>query len=437
MFRRITKFHMLLLAGCILFAGCAASSGEENIPGSAGVNIAAGTDGENPAQDSAGQDGSASGASSVPGGTTQIPEGMQTSGAGEACSAREDKKPRPEVGEKKIHLDMYSRIKVVGGDTLLVYGNKEVLLLDMYTLEVLKREDNEAYGNIFSISAVCGLEDGGYRACGKIDDEASPGRRPLVMIDYDSELQAGSVLNLDEMLGQILSGQYKFLDSGQKLLYVLNQNQKSYFYLYDIQSGEITKITPQRDISVSSFRYLEGVNRILFRGDDENNQGVIGRMDMDGKILDINSDHYYGSMWDFQDFALIKESVPMEKEGECAFFYYDFKDGSIRSFPLVEGNKTAEFSLDMTASPSSEGKYYVTFASQPETRMRYKTNIYESVDGCLIGEIQLSIEEFGEGVKINDIYIDDETERMILYGSWTDRPLETWLVSKDLFPRQD
>lgn len=72
---------------------------------------------------------------SVPGGTTQIPEGVQTSGAGEAGSAQEDKKPRPEVGEKSLHLDMY-------------------------TLEVLKRADNETYGNIFSISAICELENG-------------------------------------------------------------------------------------------------------------------------------------------------------------------------------------------------------------------------------------------------------------------------------------
>lgn len=404
------KFNLLLFAACTLLAGCAGRPEEESIPGSAGngenISIAAG----------------------------RAPEEE----ASETAPPQEEKKPRPETAEKKLHLDMYCRIKVVGDDKLLVYGNKEILLLDMYTLEVLKRAENETYGNTLSGSRIWELEDGGYIASGRLYDEASPKKKPLVMINYDSELQAGSALNLYEMLGQqtetISGNQYEFLENGQKLLYTLASNQKHNFYLYSFQSGEITEIVPQRDITVSNFLYLDSVNQILFQGLDENHQSVLARMDMEGRILDTNSEHYYGSMWDFQDFVLIQESVPMNKEGECAFFYYDIKDGSVRGFPLVEGNKTSDFSIELKARPSSGGKYFVTYNKLRETGICYEPHIYSSEDGRLIHEMQLSSEEFGEGFMISGFYIDDEAERIVLYGTWAHR-LETWIVSKDLNDR--
>ncbi len=430
MFKRIIKLNAMLLAASALLAGCAGRA-EENINDSVingeDIHIAVGNGSEHPAQGDTEKEPSAS----DPAITGNMPDGTE-----ETAPAQEDKKTRPKIGEQKLHLDMDSRIKAVGEDKLLVYGNKEILLLDMYTLEILKRADNETYGNTLSGSRIWEIEDGGYIVSGRLYDEASSGKK-LVMIDYDSELQAGSVVNLYELLGQetekIFANNYEFFDNGQKLLYPLAQHQKFSFYLYSFQNGEITEIVPQRDIIVDGFLYLQSKNQILYQGLDENHQNVLVRMDMDGKILDTNSEHYYGNMWDFHDFVLIRESVPMNKEGECAFFRYDLNDGSVQSFPLVEGNKTADFSIEMKAHTSSGGKYYATYKLLGDKGICYELHIYSSEDGSLVRELQLSSEEFGEGFMIRAIYIDDEAERMIIYGFWANRLMETWIVSKDLF----
>lgn len=204
MFKRIVKLKALLLMGCILFAGCVASPGEGTMSSFEGnwenASISSETDGWDPAQDGAGQDQSASGASSGPGGTTQIPEenGEAFGTEGEE-PVREDKKSGPEVEEKKLHLDMASKIRQVGEDKLLVYGNKEILLLDMYTMEVLKRANNEAYGDKFTISEIFQREDGICMICGELQEELHHGgKSSQAVIDYDSELQP--VLNLKETL---------------------------------------------------------------------------------------------------------------------------------------------------------------------------------------------------------------------------------------------
>ena len=437
MFRRIINLNALLLAGCILFAGCAGRPAEEDIPGSAGsrenANVAAENDGGNTAQDGAGQDMSAPGVAGRPDGTAQMPEGNgEASGTDGAGLAQEDKKPRPEVGEKKLHLDMYSKIKVVDGDKLLVYGNKEILLLDMYTLDVLKRADNEAYGNIFSISTLCRREDGSCIIGGMLRDKEGSGKKTSsVMITYDSDLQAGGVLDLVETFCPEYEGwinSYEFLDNGRKLLYSLTLHPKKCFYIYDFQSGEITEIVSQSDMLVGNFLYLESVDQILYVGLYGDNQRALVRMDMDGQILETNVEHRYGGMWDFQDFVLISESVPAGEKGEGAFFYYDIKDGSVRSFPFADKGDS-----DAAEIISSRGKYFAAWQELPDKEIPYKLHMYSSEDGRLICEIQLSSEEFGEGFILRSIYIDDETERMILYGTWAGRSLETWIVSKDLF----
>lgn len=429
------KFHMLLLAGCILFAGCAGRPGERAVSGAAGkgenVSIPSETDGESQEQDGTGQDIPAPGAADRPDGTAQMPEGDgEASGTDGEGSAQEDKNSRPEVGEKKLHLDMGSKINHIGEDKLLVYGNKEILILDMYTLEVIKRAGNETYEDKFIVEKVYQREDGSYMICGRIREELSSGwKTSQAVIDYDSELQAGRVLDLKETLCPDYEGSirgYEFLDDGRKLLYLLKQNN---ICLYDFQSGEITEIVPRADMMmVGSSLYLENVNQVLFVGIYGNNQHSLIKMDMDGNILETNTEHSYGKMWDFGDFVLINEAVPAGEKGEGAFFVYDVKDGSVRSFPLARKETSG-----VSAITSGRGKYFVAYYPLPDKEIPYKLHIYSSEDGSLICEMQLSSEEFGEGVILNGIYIDDETERMILYGHWAGRSYETWIVSKDLF----
>lgn len=430
MFKKIVMLKALLFASCILFAGCAASPGEGAVPGSAGngenVSIPSETDGESQEQDGTGQDIPAPGAADRPDGTAQMPEGDgEASGTDGEGSAQEDKNSRPEVGEKKLHLDMGSKINHIGEDKLLVYGNKEILILDMYTLEVIKRAGNETYEDKFIVEKVYQREDGSYMICGRIREELSSGwKTSQAVIDYDSELQAGRVLDLKETLCPDYEGSirgYEFLDDGRKLLYLLKQNN---ICLYDFQSGEITEIVLQEDVMVGNFLYLESVNQILF----DDGQYALVRMDMDGNILETNTEHRYGKMWDFGDFVLINESVKVGEKGEGAFFVYDVKDGSVRSFPLAKKETSG-----VSAITSGRGKYFVAYYPLSDKEIPYKLHIYSSEDGSLICEMQLSSEEFGEGVILNGIYIDDETERMILYGHWAGRSYETWIVSKDLF----
>lgn len=436
MAKRIMMLVTLSLIGCILFGGCAGQAAGDNIPGSAGngenIHIPSDTGSGNQEKDGAGQDIPHSAAAGKPDGTAHVPEVEgDASGAGSAGSGQEDKSPRLQVEEKKLHLDMYSKIRRVGEDRLLVYGNKEILLLDMYTLEILKRADNEAYGNKFSLDTVCQREDGSYIMGGMLHDEGGTGKKSAtVLITYDTELQAGSVMDLKETLcPDYESGiyDYEFLDGGQKLLYFLTRNQKSNFYLFDFQKGEVIEIVPQREVYAGNFLYLESVDQILAVGIGEGHQRALIRLDMDGQILDQNSEHSYGKVWGFQDFVLINEAVSVGKKGEGAFFCYDIGDGSVRSFPRVDNNGD-----EVRAVTSGGGKYFVAIHQFPDKQIPYILHIYSSEDGRLMHEMQLSSEEFGEGVILGGIYIDDETGRVILYGTWAGRSLETWIVSKDL-----
>ena len=317
-------------------------------------------------------------------------------------------------GMVKTTIDEFSGTAVCIGDSILLLAEAKIILRDGSTLEVQKEAENTA-PSLVDIQAY--MHDDVFTLLGSSFDD---GR--FKMVEFDGDLQVKRITDIEEVSGserEIMT--CRLLSDENKILY----SSINGFYLFDILSGETRDLT-QEGIFVHDFACLEEKEEILFSGSDSLGKRILGRVDINGKGLQKeNEDHLWGEMWAFGDYALIGEAELVGKEREGVVFRYDEREG-IRSFPLADSNENGNITV------SCRGAYYGTRTAVRNDELRYVIRVYSSEDGSMIKELPLSYEEYGENFRLRGYLICDDTDRIILYGTWRGRETDTWIVSIDL-----
>lgn len=332
------------------------------------------------------------------------------SGGGDADISSEDAAP----GTVKTTINEFSgTVSCIEGGSLLLIGDR-VIQLDGSTLEVQKEAENNAPLLVNPQAAIHG------DICTLFGESSEDWRFKLV--EYDRNLQVRQVTDIEEASAserELMT--CKLFSDGNLILY----SNINGFYSFDPESGE-TKDLTQEDIFVYDYTCLEETGEILFVGSDSSGKRILGRVDMDGKGLQIESgDHLWGGLWAVGDYVLIEEAELVGKEKEGAVFRYDGEKG-IRSFPLTDSVENGNITV------SCGGAYYGTRTSVQGDELRYVIRIYSSVDGSMIKELPLSYEEYGDNFRLKGYLICDDTDRIILYGTWRGRETDTWIVSENL-----
>lgn len=297
---------------------------------------------------------------------------------------------------------------------LLFTTREKIIVTDGITLEIQKEAENSDAPLLMDTHTLA-MGDG----C-MILGETFEGQS-FRLIEYDGELQVKQITDIEEASAaerEIMS--CRLLSDGNRILY----NNINGFYLFDLTSGETTDLT-QEDIFIFNFACLEEKGEILFSGKEASEKRIFGRMDMDGKGMQIEDrEHLWGDLYGFGDFALADEAELVGKEKEGAVFRYD--EQGIHSFPLTDDEENGNITV------SCGGGYYGTCTRGQDETLRYCIRIYSSEDGSLVKELPLSYEEYGEDFRLGGYLICDDMQRIILYGTWRGRETESWIVSEDL-----
>lgn len=386
----------------VLLAGCGASDSDKESIQESGSGIQE--------EQSYGTDPETTPALSDKESGTAIPEDTSPAEGGETDISSEDTAP----GIEKTILNGFSgTVSCIEGGCLLLIGDR-VIQLDGSTLEVQKEAKNTVpllvnpqaaiHGDIYTLLGAS-FEDWRFK-----------------LVEYDRNLQVRQITDIEEVSAserELMT--CKLFSDGKLILY----NNINGFYSFDLESGE-TKDLTQEGIFVYDFTCLEETGEILFVGSDPSGKRILGRVDMDGKGLQKeNEDHLWGELWAFGDYALIDEAELVGKEQEGAVFRYDGEKG-IRSYPLTDSAENG----NITASCG--GAYYGTRTGVQGDELRYVIRIYSSEDGRMIKELPLSYEEYGDNFRLKGYLICDDTDRIILYGTWRGRETDTWIVSENL-----
>ncbi len=296
---------------------------------------------------------------------------------------------------------------------ILLFTREKMILMDGITLEVQKETENSAPSFIDQQTVSVG---DGCMVLGETFEAWS-----FKLVEYDGELQVKQITDIEEVSSaerEIMS--CWLLSDGNRLLY----NNINGFYLFDFTSGETTDLT-QEGIFIQDFACLEAKGEILFSGNSASDKKILGRMDMDGKGMQIEDrEHLWGELWGFEDFALADEAELVGKEKEGAVFRYD--EQGIHSFPLTDSDENGNITV------SCGGGYYGTRTNVQDTALRCYVRIYSSEDGSLVKELPLLYEEYGENFRLGGYLICDDMQRVILYGTWRGRETESWIVSVNL-----
>lgn len=296
---------------------------------------------------------------------------------------------------------------------ILLFTREKMILMDGITLEVQRETENSAPSFIDQQTVSVG---DGCMVLGETFEAWS-----FKLVEYDGELQVKQITDIEEVSSaerEIMS--CRLLSDGNRLLY----NNINGFYLFDFTSGETTDLT-QEGIFIQDFACLEAKGEILFSGNSASDKKILGRMDMDGKGMQIEDrEHLWGELWGFEDFALADEAELVGKEKEGAVFRYD--EQGIHSFPLTDSDENGNITV------SCGGGYYGTRTTVQDETLRCYVRIYSSKDGSLVKELPLSYEEYGENFRLGGYLICDDMQRVILYGTWRGRETESWIVSVNL-----
>lgn len=296
---------------------------------------------------------------------------------------------------------------------ILLFTREKMILMDGITLEVQRETENSAPS--FIDQQTVSVEDG-CMVLGETFEAWS-----FKLVEYDGELQVKQITDIEEVSSaerEIMS--CRLLSDGNRLLY----NNINGFYLFDFTSGETTDLT-QEGIFIQDFACLEAKGEILFSGNSASDKKILGRMDMDGKGMQIEDrEHLWGELWGFEDFALADEAELVGKEKEGAVFRYD--EQGIHSFPLTDSDENGNITV------SCGGGYYGTRTNVQDTALRCYVRIYSSKDGSLVKELPLSYEEYGENFRLGGYLICDDMQRVVLYGTWRGQETESWIISVNL-----
>ncbi|MCM1058543.1 MAG: hypothetical protein NC517_13210 [Firmicutes bacterium] len=323
---------------------------------------------------------------------------------------------RAEAENSKIILDEFAgTINCVEDDGLLLVGTRRILQMDSLTLEVQNEAENTA-PTLIDLQ-VKTTEDA-YLLTG----ETSEGMN-FKLIEYDRNLQLKQTVDVAEAVTserEIMS--CKLFSGGDKLLY----NNINGLYLFDFASDKTTDLT-QDGIFIHDFACLEQTGEILFSGNlNSSGERVLGIVGMDGeKQQEENAGHLWGSIWAFEDFALIEEAELAGREREGAVFRYD-AEGGIRSFSLYDSDENGSITV------SCHGDHYATRTTLTGDEARYVIRIYSSKDGNMVKELPLTYEEYGDDFRLRGFLICDDVNRIILYGTWRGQETDTWIVSESL-----
>lgn len=303
-------------------------------------------------------------------------------------------------------------ISCLGSGRLLLAGEK-MILMDGITLEIQTETENRAPLLVYPQTLPVG--DGCMMLGVLFEGPQSK------LVEYDGELQVKRIMDVEEVSSaerEIMS--CRLLSDGNRILY----NNINGFYLFDFTSGETNDLT-QEDLFIYNFACLEAKGEILFSGSDASGKRILGRMDMDGKGMQIEDrEHLWGELWGFGDFALADEAELVGKEKEGAVFRYD--EQGIHSFPLTDSDENGNITV------SCGGGYYGTRTNVQDTALRCYVRIYSSKDGSLVKELPLSYEEYGENFRLGGYLICDDMQRVVLYGTWRGRETESWIVSVNM-----
>lgn len=296
---------------------------------------------------------------------------------------------------------------------ILLFTREKMILMDGITLEAQRETENSAPSFIDQQTISVG---DGCMVLGETFEAWS-----FKLVEYDGELQVKQILDVEEVSSaerEIMS--CRLLSDGNRILY----NNINGFYLFDFTSGETNDLT-QEDLFIYNFACLEAKGEILFSGSDPSGKRILGRMDMDGKDMQIEDrEHLWGELWGFGDFALADEAELVGKEKEGAVFRYD--EQGIHSFPLTDSDENGNITV------SCGGGYYGTRTNVQDTALRCYVRIYSSKDGSLVKELPLSYEEYGENFRLGGYLICDDMQRVVLYGTWRGRETESWIVSVNM-----
>ena len=322
---------------------------------------------------------------------------------------------RTETEHAKIRLnDFAGTINCVEGDGLLLVGENRILQMDSVTLEVQKEAENTAP---LLINPQTKATEDTYLWMGESLEGMS-----FQWIEFDRDLHLKQVADIAKMVAserEIMT--CKLISGGDKLLY----NNINGFYLYDLASGETTNLT-QDGIFIYEFACLEQTGEILFDGKDSSEKRVLGIIGMDGeKQQEESGGHAWGSIFAFEDFALIEEAEVVGKEREKAVFRCD-TGGKIQVFPLSDSNENGNIVV------SCHGNYYATRTTLKGNEAHYIIRVYSSKDGNMVKELALTDEEYGDDFRLRGLLLCDDVNRMILYGTWKGQETNTWIVSESL-----
>lgn len=317
--------------------------------------------------------------------------------------------------KSKIILNEFSgTINCVEGD-LLLDDTRRILQMDSLTLEVQKEAENTAP---LLIDIQAKITEDAYLLVGETFEGWS-----FKLIEYDRNLNLKQVVDVAEVVASEREIMACKLFSGEdKLLY----NNINGLYLFDFASDQTTDLT-QDGIFIHDFACLEQTGEILFSGgSNSSGERVLGIVGMDGeKRQEESVGHLWGSIWAFEDFALIEEAELVGRERECAVFRYD-AEGGIRSFSLCDSDENGNITV------SCHGDYYATRTTLTGDESRYVIRIYSSKDGNMVKELPLTYEEYGDDFRLRGFLICDDTNRIILYGTWRGQEANTWIVSESL-----
>lgn len=299
------------------------------------------------------------------------------------------------------------------GPGRLLFAGEKMILMDGITLEVQTEAENSApyliYPQTLPVGDGCMIQGETFEV------------QSFKLIEYDGDLRVKQITDIEEASSaerEIMS--CRLLSDGNRILY----NNINGFYLFDFTSGETTDLT-QEGIFIHDFACLEAKEEILFSGSDASGKRIFGRMDMEGKGMQIEDrEHLWGELWGFGDFALADEAELVGKEKEGAVFRYD--EQGIRAFPLTDGDENGNITV------SCGGGYYGTSTKVQDEVLRYVVRIYSSGDGSLVKELPLSYEEYGDNFRLGGYLICDDMQRVVLYGTWRGRETESWIVSVNL-----
>lgn len=330
------------------------------------------------------------------------------------------------MAAKEIFLDeIPSHMFFLGDDKMLIWGDNTVLL-DLNSMEIIKKASNEELGFSPYQFTKCNLiSDGeGYTFAGIVRD-TKESITYLALLQYDKELRIKQFINLEKVIGarrEVMA--YKFSDDGTKLLYSTING----FYLYDFDTKE-TNMLYGEGMVVDNCGFFSDNGQILFTGDKNNGNvvfdRVFGSIDVNTNELTINEkQHLWGELWCFEDLTLIEEADVYNKENERIVFAYN-EMGELKMYPLVDESENFHI------YPSQEGHYYATRSRAPEGG--YIIRIYGAEEGRLEREISLTYEEYGTGIRLLNILICEERNQIILLvQGWGDKAEGACLVMIDM-----